>query len=153
METKKAIKKELKIPEKTLYLSNYTFKDICSDVKKWKSWDSFPKEERNMSHDVNGKAYKYVEDIPLNLRRIYGSIRTENDGYISFEAVLNQDNWAELKNIFVYIDDRDSLSLELIEWDEGYLVVKSNSLIISSWWLSIVSKEEVNEIIKKLEVV
>lgn len=40
-------------------------------------------------------------------------------------------------------DDRDSISLELIDWAEyGWLLVASNSLIIGSRWITILKSED-----------
>ena len=37
-------------------------------------------------------------------------------------------------------DDRDSMSIEIIDWSNKYLIVSSSSIIISSRWLALVDK-------------
>lgn len=146
-----AIKKQILPVDKTLHFSNYKFKDLVKELKPYKSYDSYPLITRNKPRDKDDKIYKYYEQIPVDKRRIYCSVKRLNGEYLSFEAILNPANLDEISKVFYYLDLRDSLNLELIEWKEGYLGVKSNSLIISSWWLNIFNKREVNLFIKKAQ--
>ncbi len=130
--------------ESRLVFPGCKLSDIIASVKPWVSHND------HKSYDVDGHRYEYVEDVPLEKRMVYGLLEKLNGERIDFEVKLNQ-NLPNFKDIFYHIGRRDNLSINIIEWQDCYLVVLHNSVRLSGTWLTKVTKAEVDVLVQDLK--
>lgn len=127
---------------KKLFLANYTWNDMFSQVKKYKQANN------NRSLDINGKEYEYPDDIPKELRRVYGLLKLIGTTSYSFEAVFNPDNKPLIEALNIW---NVPYSIQVIEREDGFLIMMSYTNIIGGVWLNILAPQEMVEAIEMIK--
>lgn len=104
------------IAEKHLWLEGIKLSALIKSVKKWNT----------------------------NCGGTYLSIKLKKGGYngLNIEPTEMLQKFIDGRRC----DENDTISFELIEWNNCFLLCSSNSVIISSTWLDIYSTEEVKSV-------
>jgi hypothetical protein len=129
--------------DKTIIADGHKLKDFFTEVKPYISESGF-----HGGIDRDGNKYKYSSDIPHDKRQLFLWLKAKKFKEKVSLQLIPTEEFSLLLNENMLIEERNFISFELIEWDDCFILIAENSLILGNCWISRIKKQEVEYFLK-----